>query len=223
MASVDPGPGFQTGDVAVPNTIAPTGVGAPVARASDLLGSHRTVDTLVERDAIASTYRDEGMSVWVTVTGELYRLVGGIANSNWILEASVGGGTALVRTFVGGTLLNSVVYQTGVAGQVDRADASAVATGNPLGIVRALNSPAPGSCIVVPIGADLGGFGGLTIGGRYILAASPGLIVLESDTGNGIYPAYLTPGSGEVLASVGVANSATSLSANTSGGILAVG
>jgi hypothetical protein len=227
MASNDPGPGFQLGDVGIPSTLGPLGVGAPAVRASDLLGSHRTVDTLGERDAIAPTYRDEGMSVWVTTTAELYRLVGGTTNGDWTLEASVASG-ALIRSFAGGVLVNDVVFQTPIAGQVDRATAAAAATGNPLGIVRALNSPLAGQCIVVPVAGDLSGFtdvdaAALVIGSRYILSTSPGLIVEESDTVNAAYPAYLTPGSGEVLASVGVASTTGSLAANTSAGIQAVG
>jgi len=223
MPTVDPGPGFQTGDVGVPATVSTFGTTFPSTRGSDILGTAKNVNDLTARDAIAANKRDEGMTAWVISTGELYRLVGGILNANWILEASAGGGNALVRTFGVGVLVNDVVYQTGVAATVGRADASAVATGQVLGVVRALNSPAAGQCIVVPVGADLTGFVGLVIGARYILASTPGGIVAETDTGNPNYPAYLTPGSGEVLAPVGVAGATTSLAVNTGAGIVAVG
>jgi hypothetical protein len=87
MASSDPGPGYQPGDVAVPATVSAIAV-TPVVRASDLQGSHRTVDTLAERDAIPSNFRDEGMSVWVTATNQLFRAVGGITNGDWALDTS---------------------------------------------------------------------------------------------------------------------------------------
>jgi hypothetical protein len=87
MASSDPGPGYQPGDVAVPATISAIAV-TPVCRASDLQGSHRTVDTLVARDAIPANFRDEGMTVWVTATSQLFRAVGGITNGDWVIDAA---------------------------------------------------------------------------------------------------------------------------------------
>jgi len=108
MASTDPGPGFQLGDVAVPNTVAPIGT-APVVRASDLLGSHRTVDTLLERDNIDPVYRDEGMTVWITATSETYRLVGGVTNADWVLVPDSPGAAQVNETFVpanGQTIFN---------------------------------------------------------------------------------------------------------------------
>jgi len=223
MASVDPGPGFQAGDTAIPSTLGSTGVGAPVVRASDLLGSHRTVDAIVDRDAIPATFRDEGMTVWITTTLELYRLVGGLLNANWILEGSVASGVILVRDYVAGVVVRDVVYKNGVANEVDRADASAPATGDPEGVVRALDSPIVGQCLVATEGIDVPGFAGLVIGEDYILSTTPGGIVGVTDTGNGAYPAYLTPGSGEVLAPVGKAADATILRANATRGIQLVG
>jgi len=107
MPSTDPGPGFQSGDVAVPNTVSPLGA-APVARASDLLGAHRTVDTIAERDAILSVLRDEGMTVWITQTGELYRLVGGVANSDWVFVSEDPAAAQVVETFT--PLLGQTVF-----------------------------------------------------------------------------------------------------------------
>lgn len=50
-------------------------------------GGHRTVATLTDRDAITDERREEGMTVWVKSTSSEYRLVGGIANANWVIIA----------------------------------------------------------------------------------------------------------------------------------------
>ncbi len=218
MPSTDPGPGPQVGDTFVPATVSGIGVGFPIVRASDLLGSHRTVDTLVDRDAIDAAYRDEGMTVWITATNELYRLVNGITNGDWVLDGSTAQGNVLIRDYALGVLVNDVVYQTGVGNEVDRANSGAAATGLPLGIVQALDSPGVGEALVLSLG-DLPGFAGLTIGGRYILGDSAGTIVLQSDTGNPNYP-DTTPGSGAVLAPVGIAATAAILSVNVGPGIV---
>jgi hypothetical protein len=87
MPSVDPGPGGQPGDVFVPATVGGLGAAFPICRASDLLGSHRTVTTLTDRDNISLAHRDEGMTVWVTATATQYRLVGGLTNAFWVVDA----------------------------------------------------------------------------------------------------------------------------------------
>jgi hypothetical protein len=87
MASQDPGPGYQVGDVAVPATVSSIAV-TPVCRASDLQGSHRTVDSIVLRDAIPASFRDEGMTVWITATSQLFRLIGGITNGDWAIDSA---------------------------------------------------------------------------------------------------------------------------------------
>jgi hypothetical protein len=192
------------------------GVGAPVCRASDLLGSHRTVDSLANRDAILSTLRDEGMTVWVVNAASVYRLVGGITNGNWVLDGTVGG--ALVRDYTGAVNPGDVVYQNGVANEVGLADAAAVATGTPMGVAQIVDVPSVGKCVVSQAG-DIGGFAGLTIGAPYVLASGvPGEIELAS--GGAAYP-DTTPGSGEVLSPVGVAKSATELTVNVGAGIVA--
>lgn len=142
------------------------------------------------------------------------------------ISSQVGGGggsadTSLVRNFVVGVNVGDVVFEDATANQVDRADASAAATGLPLGVVRTLNDPGPGQCRVAVL-EDLGGFVGLTVGAQYILSTSPGGIVRVGDTGNANYPAFNTPGSGEVLAPIGIASTATSLSVRP-GPILQVG
>jgi hypothetical protein len=205
MASTDPGPGFQTGDTAVPSTVAPTGVGAPVVRASDLLGSHRTVDTLVDRDAIGTNYRDEGMTVWVTATAELYRLVGGITNGDWALEAAVASGDVIYTvTYNPGVLVRDVVYVTG-SSTLERADASAIATGRCLGVVAALDFPAAGVALVKRVGKVIG-FAGLTPGAFYVQSTTPGLILPEGS----VNPAFPSA-TGEVVQVIGQALNASEL------------
>jgi hypothetical protein len=59
-------------------------------------GGFKQVSTLLERDAITSERRTEGMYVNVSSTGNVYILQGGITNSNWVLSnlstLSVSGG-----------------------------------------------------------------------------------------------------------------------------------
>lgn len=47
------------------------------------LGSHPQVNTIVDRDAIPSSMRLEGMLCPVKETGLIYKLEGGITNANW--------------------------------------------------------------------------------------------------------------------------------------------
>jgi hypothetical protein len=207
MPSVDPGPGGQVGDVFVPATVGGLGAAFPICRASDLLGSHRSVTTILQRDAISTAHRDEGMTVWVTSTGQLFRLVGGLTNANWVLESS--GTFPLYRTYQPGVTLLDPVYQL-ATGAVDRADASAIATGDVLGIVSAIDVPVIGQCAIAYAG-DLAGFVGLTPGDRHLLGTAPGSIVAESDTLNPNYPSA----AGEVVKVVGMAYSATGMFVNT--------
>jgi hypothetical protein len=56
------------------------------------LDDRATVADITARDAIVSGRRYEGMAVFVESTGLVYRLVGGITNSDWALDG--GGSTA---------------------------------------------------------------------------------------------------------------------------------
>jgi hypothetical protein len=118
-------------------------------------------------------------------------------------------GSEIVRSFAVGVLVQDPVFQR-ADGFADRADASLGFGAMPvIGFVVALNDPAPGQCRIQTNG-DLGGFGGLTPGGVYIMGQNPGTIVRDDDTGNGNYP-DTTPASGHIMQEVGVASSATSL------------
>lgn len=59
-------------------------------------GGHREVADNTERDAISTARRREGMTVYVVSTGLEYRLVGGVANGNWVEVTAGGGGTVTV-------------------------------------------------------------------------------------------------------------------------------
>ena len=48
---------------------------------------HRSVATITDRDAITDQRRKEGMTVWVQAEAKQYRLIGGIANSNWVEDS----------------------------------------------------------------------------------------------------------------------------------------
>ena len=132
-----------------------------------------------------------------------------------LIEGAAGGGAVdapgkIVRTYTGGVALRDVVYQKS-DGTVDKADSSAgVASTIPVvGVVSAIDSPAPGQCEITYSG-DVPGFAGLTAGKVYILSTTPGGIVADDDTGSGSYPDD-TPGSGDVSQEIGYASSATSL------------
>ena len=56
-------------------------------------GGHREVIDLTSRDAITNDRRSEGMTVWVISENKEYRLIGGIANSNW-QEVTTGSGSS---------------------------------------------------------------------------------------------------------------------------------
>ena len=48
------------------------------------LGGLRTVDSLVDRDAITSQRREEGMLVYVKEDGQYYQITSGLTNNDWI-------------------------------------------------------------------------------------------------------------------------------------------
>jgi len=57
-----------------------------VADANEIQGGHQSVATLADRNAISTDRRVEGMTCWVIsagTAGVLYRLIGGIDNTNW--------------------------------------------------------------------------------------------------------------------------------------------
>ena len=69
-----------------------------IADANEIQGGHHSVATLADRDAIPADRRVEGMTCWVVASGTtaVYRLVGGIANVNWVADASGGNADAAI-------------------------------------------------------------------------------------------------------------------------------
>jgi hypothetical protein len=59
----------------------------PVADISNVRGGYWSVPTVADRDSIGANLRKQGMLVHVQSNGLSYRLVGGIDNANWSLDA----------------------------------------------------------------------------------------------------------------------------------------
>lgn len=64
----------------------------PLARTAELLGTEKQVADATERDAILPALRAVGMVAYVVGEAKSYRLVGGVANTNWVevVYSSVG-------------------------------------------------------------------------------------------------------------------------------------
>lgn len=69
-------------------------------------GGWRTVDSIIDRDAIPPQFREELMIVAVREDGKAYQLVGGIENINWVVYDS-GSNNIKVIVFVIPSLLKS--------------------------------------------------------------------------------------------------------------------
>lgn len=81
------------GGVVVSGYISPSDTADQYAthRASLGMGGYRSVTDLSTRDSITSLRREEGMIVYVISESKEYRLIGGIANENWVEIVSTGG------------------------------------------------------------------------------------------------------------------------------------
>ena len=140
-----------------------------------------------------------------------------MAGPSFLFGTQAAGGSSLsFPTLVEGTYLmgagvalrDPVIHST-VADTVERADASAVATGRSFGVVSAIDTPIVGSCTVILIG-EVSGFAGLVPGSTYLLGIAPGAIVESTDTGNANYPDNV----GNVIQPVGTARTASILQVN---------
>lgn len=69
--------------VAAPITTGHTDNTFPIGDSNEMLGGHHAVANVIARNAITTLRRIEGMTCWVVDQQKLYRLVGGIDNSNW--------------------------------------------------------------------------------------------------------------------------------------------
>ena len=105
-----------------------------------------------------------------------------------------------------GVSVRDFVFQSTTVNQVNRADATSIATGEAIGVVRAINTPNPGECEVLVHGL-IGGFAGLVTGGRFLLGIAPGAIVLSTDLANVNYP----DNAGNLILPLGYARNATTL------------
>lgn len=122
-----------------------------------------------------------------------------------------GGGSStsetVTRPYTAGIAVGDAVYQKG-DGSVDKSNATSTATMPVLGIVMAIDSPAPGQCMVQTSG-DMFGFSGLTAGRIYLASKDPGQIIWEGDIFNPFYPLGQF---GNVTQQVGIAGSSSLLS-----------
>ena len=92
------------GDITLINTISIQGSGpAPIVRSNEVLGGAQNAATLVDRDAIPSYLRQEGMYVYVVATAQTFQLIGGILNANWVLVSS--GTPTLQAAYDGGNTI----------------------------------------------------------------------------------------------------------------------
>lgn len=64
---------------------------------NEMQGGHHSVATLVDRDAITTERRVEGMTCYVTATVTTYQLQGGITNANWVALSFVTGGNLSIE------------------------------------------------------------------------------------------------------------------------------
>ena len=81
------------GGVQVTGFVAPTSLvdTYPTHKAMFGHGGHRTANTIVDRDNISATRREQGMTVYVIEDKTRYKLEDGIENTNWIVDSSSGG------------------------------------------------------------------------------------------------------------------------------------
>jgi hypothetical protein len=81
-----------------------------------LIGGFRRVADLTARNAIPALRREIGMFVFVVDTEALYRLAGGLLNSNWqivpLLTGTIKSGSVLPISFSGTPKVASVVFAT---------------------------------------------------------------------------------------------------------------
>ena len=219
MANLDGPPYYDSvlGDVAVPAAVAPLGTppfgSFPSMRTSCIIGSPKLVTTLVDRDAIPSTLRAEGMTCYVQATLLTYQLVGGILNANWVTASATSSSVQVVLPYFGIMAAGDAVRVNG-AGQAIRANATLL-TAIVVGLVLAVDSPVAGQVTVATSGQVPGLFGGLALGGQYILSTSPGLLVLVTDVANPFYPAP-----GDLIIPVAIATSAADVVVNVSAFVL---
>ena len=127
------------------------------------------------------TVTGEGHTVWDSSNNKLY-VWGG---SSWIDIASSGTATDVLNSYIAqvGISARDVVYISS-ADNVSPADASSTATSYAIGF--AISTVLAAASVGIKTDGIMGGFSGLTTGGRYYLSAStPGAITATIPTGTG--------------------------------------
>lgn len=89
----------------------------PVAYNNELQGGFKVVDSLEDRDNIFSERRSVGMWCYVVQADNIFKLVGGIENSNWQVQSMGGSGTEeefemvqMTESYVAGDFINLYTY-----------------------------------------------------------------------------------------------------------------
>ena len=67
----------------------------PILEDIHLQGSLQIRATIVDRDAIPTLNRKEGMLVYVLADGQTYRLSGGLTNAFWVIDQTFNGGNGI--------------------------------------------------------------------------------------------------------------------------------
>lgn len=108
--------------ITVISEIAPRASGTfPVVDVGNVRGAYWSVPTVTDRDAINANNRRAGMLVHCQDTNLSYRLVGGIANGNWSVDA---GNTNYYATGVVAASSWTIVHNLGYNPSVTIVDAS---------------------------------------------------------------------------------------------------
>ena len=77
-------PSIEGTIIASPITTGHTDNQFPIGDTNEMRGGHHSVSTIQDRNAISALRRAQGMTCWVVSQQIVYRLVGGIENTNWV-------------------------------------------------------------------------------------------------------------------------------------------
>ena len=157
-----------SGTVPVTSKIAPTDVldEYPTHDEQWGLGGYRSVDTTTLRDAIPDDMRNDGMLVYCRDTGLRYRLGPGLTNSDWVEDASGGGGSGDVVGPASATDSVPALFD-GTTGKLLK-NSTPTGTGNPVLassptlVTPAIGTPSSGTltnCTGLPVSTGVSGLG----------------------------------------------------------------
>jgi len=157
------------------STFQRSGVGNyPLIDDGDQRGGFQVVASTAARDAIQTALRKEGMHVYVTATGILWRLNADLVS--WTVAVFAGGGAVNEGTYTStaGTAVRDIAYLS-AADVAEPADADDVAKQPVIGFVK--DKPTA-TTATVQYTSELAGFTGLIAGSTYFLSTTPGQITL---------------------------------------------